>query len=122
MTRPCFDSVTSLIIIFCGGFTQDASTDTSDSLREFKQIFLLISIKVLTKAVTQCESVVTYIKSCLIFQIARFMRISKYRVISPLSIPLSIRCLFRINPKCHTQNDTVVTQNCSVKLNFVHSK
>ena len=37
------------------------------------------------KAITQRESVVTYIKSCLIFQIPRFMLISKYRVISPLS-------------------------------------
>ena len=36
------------------------------------------------KAITQRESVVTYIKSCLIFQIPRFMLISKYRVISPL--------------------------------------
>ena len=35
------------------------------------------------KAIAQRESVVTYIKSCLIFQIARFM-ISKYCVISPL--------------------------------------
>ena len=38
------------------------------------------------KAITQRESVVTYIKSCLIFQIPRFMLISKYRVISPLRI------------------------------------
>ena len=37
------------------------------------------------KAITQRESVVTYIKSCLIFQIPRFMLISKYRVICPLS-------------------------------------
>ena len=36
------------------------------------------------KAITQRESVVTYIKSCLIFQIPRFMLMSKYRVISPL--------------------------------------
>ena len=36
------------------------------------------------KAITQCESVVTYIKSCLLFQISRFMLISKYHVISPL--------------------------------------
>ena len=37
------------------------------------------------KAITQRESVEhTYIKSCLIFQIPRFMLISKYRVISPL--------------------------------------
>ena len=34
------------------------------------------------KAITQRESVVTYIKSCLIFRIP--MLISKYRVISPL--------------------------------------
>ena len=38
------------------------------------------------KAITQCESIVTYIKLCLIFQIPRFMLISKYRVISPLSL------------------------------------
>ena len=37
------------------------------------------------KAISQRESVVTYIKSCLIFQIPRFMLIGKYRVISPLS-------------------------------------
>ena len=37
------------------------------------------------KAITQHESVVTYIKSCLIFQIARFMLMSKNRVISPLN-------------------------------------
>ena len=37
------------------------------------------------KAITQRESVITYIKSCLIFQIPRFMLISKYRVMSPLS-------------------------------------
>ena len=37
------------------------------------------------KAITQHESVVTYIRSCLISQIPRFMLISKYRVISPLS-------------------------------------
>ena len=36
------------------------------------------------KTITQHESVVTYIKSCLIFQIPSFMLISKYRVISPL--------------------------------------
>ena len=36
------------------------------------------------KLITQRESVVTYIKSCLIFQIPRFTLISKYRVISPL--------------------------------------
>ena len=36
------------------------------------------------KAITQRESVVTYIKSCLIFQIPRFVLISKYCVISPL--------------------------------------
>ena len=40
------------------------------------------------KAITQRESVVTYIKSCLIFQIPRFTPISKYRVISPLSLDL----------------------------------
>ena len=37
------------------------------------------------KAITQHESVVTYTKSCLIFQIPRFMVISKYHVISPLN-------------------------------------
>ena len=36
------------------------------------------------KAITERESVVTYIKSCLIFQIPRFMLIGKYHVISPL--------------------------------------
>ena len=36
------------------------------------------------KVITQRESFVTYIKSCLIFQIPRFMLICKYRVISPL--------------------------------------
>ena len=36
------------------------------------------------KAITQRESVVTYVKSCLIFKIPRFMLISKYHVISPL--------------------------------------
>ena len=36
------------------------------------------------KAITQCELVVTYIKSCLIFQIPRFKLISKYHVLSPL--------------------------------------
>ena len=41
-------------------------------------------IYVLMKAITQCESVVTCIKSSLIFQIPRFMLNSKYRVISPL--------------------------------------
>ena len=38
------------------------------------------------EAITQCESVVTYIKSCLLFQIPRFLLISKYCVISPLRI------------------------------------
>ena len=38
------------------------------------------------KAITQRESVVTYIKSCLIFQIPRFMLIGKYCVISPESL------------------------------------
>ena len=38
------------------------------------------------KAINQRESVATYIKSCLIFQLPRFMRISKYPVISPLRI------------------------------------
>ena len=38
------------------------------------------------KVITQRESVVTYIKSCLIFQIPRITLISKYRVKSPLSI------------------------------------
>ena len=41
------------------------------------------------KPITQCESVVTYIRSCLIFQILRLMLISKYRVISPLRLILS---------------------------------
>ena len=36
------------------------------------------------KAITQRESVAAYIKSCLIFQIPRFLLITKYRVISPL--------------------------------------
>ena len=36
------------------------------------------------KAINQRESVATYIKSCLIFQLPRFMPISKYPVISPL--------------------------------------
>ena len=46
------------------------------------------------------------------------MRISKYRVISPLNIPLSIRCLFnfRINPKCHTQNDSYSKLFSKIKL------
>ena len=35
------------------------------------------------KAITQRELVVTYIKSCLLFQIPRFMLISKYPVLSP---------------------------------------
>ena len=93
MTRPCFYSVTSLIMLICGGFTIDGSADTctSGGLREFKQIFLFITKYVLMKAITQRESVVTYIKSCLIFQIPRFMfiRPSKYRVISPSSIKIS---------------------------------
>ena len=38
------------------------------------------------KAITQRESVVTYIKSCLLFQIPRLMLISKYHVISPLNL------------------------------------
>ena len=38
----------------------------SVAVREFKQIFLLISKEVLIKAITQRESVVTYIKSCLL--------------------------------------------------------
>ena len=42
------------------------------------------------KAITQRESVVTYIKSCLIFQIPRFMLISKYRVISPLKLFINL--------------------------------
>ena len=37
------------------------------------------------KAITQRESVVTYICISLIFQIPRLMLISKHRVISPLS-------------------------------------
>ena len=37
------------------------------------------------KAITQYGSVVTYIKSCLIFLIPRFMLITKYRAVSPLS-------------------------------------
>ena len=58
----------------------------SSGLRQFKQIFLLISIRVLMK-LTPRESVVTlkYIKSCFIFQIPRFTLIGKYCVISPLS-------------------------------------
>ena len=46
------------------------------------------------KAIIQRESVVTCIKSCLIFQIPRFigLLISKYRVISPLrSIKMNSR-------------------------------
>ena len=36
MTRPRFDSVTSLImLICCGGFTLDGSADTSGGLGEF---------------------------------------------------------------------------------------
>ena len=46
------------------------------------------------------ESVVTYIKSCLIFQIPRFMLISKYCVISPLMLKqlilLSFSARFKI--------------------------
>ena len=38
------------------------------------------------KAITQHKSGVTYIKSCLIFQIPRFMLITKYCVISPLKL------------------------------------
>ena len=44
MTRPCFDSVTSLIMLVSGGFSLDGSADTSGGLREFKQIFQLISL------------------------------------------------------------------------------
>ena len=51
------------------------------------------------KAITQRESVVTYIKSCLIFQIPRFMLVSKYRVISPLKLFLSV--LFYQNESNH---------------------
>ena len=51
-------------------------------------------------AITQRESVVIYIKSCLIFQIPRFMLISKYRVISPLMkvniIYLLLTCYIKI--------------------------
>ena len=36
------------------------------------------------KEITQHQSVVTYIKSCLIFQIPRFVLVSKYRVTSSL--------------------------------------
>ena len=46
------------------------------------------------KANTQRESVVTYIKSCLIFQIPRFMLVSKYRVISPLSMTILRICVY----------------------------
>ena len=38
------------------------------------------------KIITQRESVVTYIKSCLIFQIPWFTVINKYRVISHLNL------------------------------------
>ena len=61
MTRPCFDSVTSLIMLLLWRSALDGSADRSGDLREFKQIFLLISIQVLMKAITQCESVVTCI-------------------------------------------------------------
>ena len=36
------------------------------------------------KAITQRESVVTYMKTYLIFQIPRFMLVSKHHCISPL--------------------------------------
>ena len=42
------------------------------------------------KAITERESVVTYIKSCFIFQIPRFMLITKYRDIGLGLSPLSI--------------------------------
>ena len=38
----------------------DGSADTLGGLREFKQIFLLISMQLLMKAITQRESDVTY--------------------------------------------------------------
>ena len=69
----------------CGGITLYVG-NTLGGLRELKLILLLISILVLMKAITQRESFVNYIKSCLIFQIPRFMLISKYCVISPLKV------------------------------------
>ena len=111
MTRPCFYSVTSLMMLICGGFTLDGSADTSGGLREFKQIFLFITKYVLMKAITQRESVVTCIKSCLIFQIPRFMLIrpSKYRVISPSSIKFQ---LTRLEPDLSYEVDCFTEKKC----------
>ena len=65
MIRPCFDSVTSMIMLVLRRIlTIDGTADTSAGLCEFKQIFLLISIRFLVKLITQRESVVTYMKSC----------------------------------------------------------
>ena len=51
------------------------------------------------KEITQRESVVTYIKSCLIFQMPRFTLICKYRVISPLNIVEIIYIIIKSVPK-----------------------
>ena len=59
MVRPCFKSVTSLIMLCCGGFTSDGSAVMSGSLREFNINFLFVSIQGLVKASTQRNSVVT---------------------------------------------------------------
>ena len=68
------------------GDSQYRSADTSGGLREFKQIFPLISF--LMKAITQHESVVTYIKSCLIFKIPRFMLMSYH-----FKVPYNIKAV-----------------------------
>ena len=74
MTRLCFYSVTSLIMHMLWRIhTIDGSAVTSGDLREFQTFFLLISISGLIKTNTQRNSVDTYIKSCLIFQIPKFI-------------------------------------------------
>ena len=55
------------------------------------------------KAIPRRDSVVTYVKSCLIFQISRFKLISKYLVIYPLiRLINSFFCTSPFNRHTHT--------------------
>ena len=73
------------------------------------------------KAITQRESVVTYIKSCLIFQIPRFMLISKHRVISPLSCKkyTFVKEQLFSSPNSKHANSVVKSISVSIQLKYV---
>ena len=63
MTRPCFDSVTSLIMLMWWRIhTRSISHYVGVVFRELQTFFQLISIRGLIKANTPRNSVATYIK------------------------------------------------------------